>query len=79
MFLLLCDFERLGPARQCPGLFSLVGAVHLRESVVESDALEKLVPRDPVTNEIDGETNWGTSWIAGKIITVSTDVSGKRR
>lgn len=31
----------------------------------------------PVSCEIDGKTYWGTYWVAGKILTVSTGVGGK--
>jgi hypothetical protein len=79
-FLLLPNFERfLGSARKCLGLFFFAGAVHLRKSVFESHAMEKVVPRIPITCEIDGKTFKGTYWIAGKILTVSTGMGGKSR
>ena len=41
--------------------------------------MEKVVPRIPVTCEIDGKVYRGTYWIAGKILTVSTGMGGKSR
>ena len=51
----------------------------MRKSVFESHAMEKVVPRIPITCEIDGKTFKGTYWIAGKILTVSTGMGGKSR
>lgn len=41
--------------------------------------MEKVVPRIPVTCEVDGKTYRGTYWVAGKILTVSTGMGGKSR
>ena len=53
--------------------------VHLRESFSESHVMEKVVPRIPVTCEVDGKTHRGTYWVAGKILTVSTGMGGKSK
>jgi hypothetical protein len=41
--------------------------------------MEKVLPRIPVTCEVDGKTYRGTYWVAGKILTVSTGMGGKSR
>jgi hypothetical protein len=53
--------------------------VHLRESFSESHVMENVVPRIPVTCEVDGKTHRGIYWVAGKILTVSTGMGGKSK
>ena len=41
--------------------------------------MEKVVPRIPVTCEVDGKTYRGTYWVAGHILTVATGMGGKSK
>jgi hypothetical protein len=41
--------------------------------------MEKVVPRIPVTCEVDGKAYRGTYWVAGHILTVSTGMGGKSK
>ena len=41
--------------------------------------MEKVVPRIPITCEVDGKTYRGTYWVAGHILTVATGMGGKSK
>jgi hypothetical protein len=41
--------------------------------------MERVVPRIPVTCEVDGKAYRGTYWVAGHILTVSTASGSKSR
>lgn len=62
-----------------PWSLAPVHAVHLGESLFESHAMEKVVPRIPITCEVDGKAYRGTYWVAGHILTVATGSGGKSR